>query len=505
MARNLDRYELIDVIGTGAFATVWRAHDPVLADDVAIKVLADNWTRDIEMRQRFLTEARNALKVTNEHLIRVHHVAESQDDNNTPYIVMALADGGTLEERNRQRRLLTPDINDALRIIRDIAIAVAALHANGFLHRDLKPANILFQQTPSGDQRLVLGDFGLARAIERSALTMVAGTPAYAAPEQAAGLTQLTPQADLYALGVMFLELVTGELPTANATMADTAVNQINIPETLAPSKVQLEPDTYQLIQELLDPEPQARPASANEVVERINKLLGDNKHVPFAPPTVLSEPPGPSPLAQRTAAAVAATQNRIDTPTQTVTTTSSLPRTGLIGATAAGIIGLVIIGLLLLNGGGNDTEQATDTVPAQITNTTTTEPVQPETTTPTTAPTTTTAAPLVQQDEPADNTDRATVEFIPSDFPIPNAAIQDAGRSNGDLLRIYNIAGTPTDLLNQYESFTAWTVENVTTQGTQTIYEVFNDLDRITITSELVPNTTGVNVTVFSVEPTQP
>lgn len=504
MVRKLDRYELIDVIGTGAFATVWRAHDPVLADDVAIKVLADNWSRDIEMRQRFLTEARNALKVTNEHLIRVHHVAESQDESNTPYIVMALADGGTLEERNRQRRLLAPDINDALRIIRDIAIAVAALHANGFLHRDLKPANILFQETPSGGQRLVLGDFGLARAIERSALTMVAGTPAYAAPEQAAGLTQLTPQADLYALGVMFLELVTGALPTANETMADTAVNHIDIAQALAPSKVQLDADTYALLEELLNPEPEARPTSAHAVVQRINALLGDDDHVPYAPPTALSEPPGPSPLAQRTAAAVAATQLPSDTPTQAVTTSSSLPAGPIIGAVVAGVIGLVIIGVLLLGGGGADAEQATDTVPIESIETTTTDAPQPETTT-TAAPTTAAAPQLVEQDEPAENTERATVEFIPSDFPIPGAAVQDASRSNGDLLRIYNIAGTPEDLLNQYEAFSAWTVDNVTIEGAQTIYEVFNDLDRLTITSELVPNTTGVNVTVFSVEPTQP
>ena len=147
MARSLDRYELKDVLGTGAFATVWRAHDPVLGIDVAIKVLADNWTRDVEMRQRFLTEARNALEVTNEHLVRVHHVAEAADDTKTPYIVMAIADGGTLEERNRHRRLLSPDVAGSLRIIRDIAIAVSALHNNGLLHRDLKPGNVLFQAT----------------------------------------------------------------------------------------------------------------------------------------------------------------------------------------------------------------------------------------------------------------------------------------------------------------------------------------------------------------------
>ena len=132
VGQSLDRYELIDVLGTGAFATVWRAHDPVIDQEVAIKVLADNWSRDVEVRQRFLKEAKVAMEVTDRHLIRVHTVAESADTD-TPYIVMALADAGTLRERITARRLSPHTTSEALHIIRDVATATAALHDNGLL------------------------------------------------------------------------------------------------------------------------------------------------------------------------------------------------------------------------------------------------------------------------------------------------------------------------------------------------------------------------------------
>ncbi len=493
VVRSLDRYELLDVLGTGAFATVWRAHDPVLDRDVAIKVLADNWSRDVEMRERFLAEARTALDVTNEHLIRVHHVAESGDETNTPYIVMALAGGGTLEERNRQRRLLTPDVDDSLRVIRDIAIATAALHNNGLLHRDLKPGNVLFQKTRDGEQRLVLGDFGLARAIDRSALTMVSGTPAYAAPEQAAGLTQLTAQADLYPLGVMFLEMVTGQLPTANDTMADTALSQIDMPAALAPAGVELEPDTRKLIGELLDPKPENRPGSAHEVANRINAILGETAHVPtYRQPTLAVETivPGvaPQPLTPT------------EPPQAKPTNSPSTSNGAVYLVAAASVLGLVVlIGILAVLGvfgGGSDNDDST------ATGTTTTTTLAPETTTTTTAPeTTTTTAPTAPTTTVVGATAGASAE-IPNDFPIPAQAILDVGLSNGALLRSYRIAGTPDELLAEYETFELWSVENADSQPDLTTFELVNERDRLTITAEPVARDTGLNVTIFEVEP---
>ena len=484
VVRSLDRYELLDVLGTGAFATVWRAHDPVLDRDVAIKVLADNWSRDMEMRERFLTEARNALDVTNEHLIRVHHVAESEDETNTPYIVMALAGGGTLEERNRQRRLTGPDVDDSLRVVRDIAIAVSALHNNGLLHRDLKPANVLFQNTRDGGQRLVLGDFGLARAIHRSAFTMVSGTPAYAAPEQAAGLTQLTPQADLYPLGVMFLELVTGQLPTANETMADTALSQIDIGSALAPAGVELEVNTQQLLRELLDPKPENRPASAHDVATRINAILGENAHVPtYRPPADSAETVAP--VVDPSALPTHPREPKQPTPTTN--------RTLLLAAGAVVLWLLVLgsIGAFVLFGGDSEDPELAEA--PTVTTTTTTS-----TTTTTTSPTTTTATPetSIAGASVGDSTE------IPNDFPVPDQAILDGQRSNGAFLRWYRIAGTPDELLAQYQAFDSWSVENIDSQQARTTFEVANDRDRLTVTAEPTAQDTGLNITVFAVVP---
>ena len=504
MARSLDRYELKDVLGTGAFATVWRAHDPVLGIDVAIKVLADNWTRDVEMRQRFLTEARNALEVTNEHLVRVHHVAEAADDTKTPYIVMAIADGGTLEERNRQRRLLSPDVAGSLRTIRDIAIAVSALHNNGLLHRDLKPGNVLFQATREGSQRLVLGDFGLARAIDRSALTMVSGTPAYAAPEQAAGLTQLTPQADLYPLGVMFLEMLTGDLPTANDSMADAALSRIDIAAALRPIQLELEPNTRQLIDELLDPEPENRPGSAREVATRIDNILGEDTNIPAQRHAQTVQPlslPVDSP-ASRAPVVEAATQPTTSLPSNLDGAKSPLPKVAVIAVVLLGLIGIGIVAFLLLGGLGPDETTATSITPATETTQAADTTQQTTTTQQTpTAPEPETSAATV---DPAPSTTASQSQSfveIPSDFPIPDQAILDVNRSNGALLQLYNIAGTPDALITLYAGFAGWTVENTATQNDQTTFDVTNGTARVTITAEAFPNTTGLDVTVFQVE----
>jgi serine/threonine protein kinase len=269
---TLDRYELNHVLGTGSFATVWHAHDPTLGTDVAIKVLADNWARDPEMRQRFLTEGRHALNITSPRLVRVHAVQET--DDHTPYLVMALADRGSLE--TRIDRTGPYELQDALRLGEQLALAVADLHEHGLLHRDLKPGNVLFSSTPDGGEQLMLGDFGMARALDRSALTLVGGTAAYSAPEQAAGLTQLGVTADLYPLGLIVTEALTGQLPGTASTMADAARSNIDIRQHCTDHGVEVPERVIDLLQELVSPEPEERPTGATEVAGRFSALLED-------------------------------------------------------------------------------------------------------------------------------------------------------------------------------------------------------------------------------------
>ena len=170
-------------IGSGAFATVWLAHDEHLDSPVAIKVLADNWTGDLHIRQRFVEEGRFLRKVESPHVVTVYDAGELPDER--PYLVMAYADQGTLADRLELSGL---EPSQALTVITQVGRGLTALHDRGVLHRDVKPANVLFRTVESarGAQVVAMvGDLGLGKAMDMSSrLTMVGGTPTYVAPER---------------------------------------------------------------------------------------------------------------------------------------------------------------------------------------------------------------------------------------------------------------------------------------------------------------------------------
>ncbi|KAB1140181.1 serine/threonine protein kinase, partial [Micromonospora sp. AMSO12t] len=172
-------YRVERLLGTGSFATVWLAHDPVLDSRVAIKVLAENWHHDLRVRERFLDEARLLRRLDDERLVRVHAVGELADGR--PYSVLTWADGGSLRERLAAGAMPAPA---ALELLAEIAAGVAVLHRHGVVHRDLSPGNVLFRSGPYGE-RVLIADLGLAKALAAaSGLTARAGTPGYMAPEQ---------------------------------------------------------------------------------------------------------------------------------------------------------------------------------------------------------------------------------------------------------------------------------------------------------------------------------
>ncbi|MFI6267205.1 serine/threonine-protein kinase [Micromonospora sp. NPDC051006] len=208
-------YRVERLLGAGSFATVWLGHDPVLDCRVAIKVLAENWSHDLRVRERFLDEARLLRRLEHERLVRVHAVGELPDGR--PYAVLAWADGGSLRDRLARGPLPVPD---ALALLDQIAAGVAVLHRHDVVHRDLTPGNILFRSGPqagsgppgehgSGPERVLIADLGLAKALAAaSGLTARAGTPGYMAPEQDDPLAVVDTRADVFGLGRLGLRLL---------------------------------------------------------------------------------------------------------------------------------------------------------------------------------------------------------------------------------------------------------------------------------------------------------
>jgi Protein kinase domain len=206
MKRRLagDRYELERRLGHGGMATVYCARDLKLDRQVAIKLLADNFAGDDEVRKRFSREARLAARLDHPNVVQVFDVGEDED---RPYIVMEHVEGGTLEDRlNRRRRSL--DRIEALRLLGQLCEGLGHAHAKKLVHRDIKPQNLLLRES---DDCLKITDFGIARAAEETTrLTRpgkVIGTDRYMAPEQLAD-GKITPATDVYACGVVADEML---------------------------------------------------------------------------------------------------------------------------------------------------------------------------------------------------------------------------------------------------------------------------------------------------------
>lgn len=221
MPSRLGRYVVRRRIGSGGFATVWLAYDEQLDSPVAVKVLAENWTEDTAVRQRFVEEGRFLRKVESPYVVSVYDAGELEDGR--PYLVMSYADQGTLADRLEVEGL-TPA--QTMEVVRQVGSGLQALHERGVLHRDVKPANVLFRtvdDSASGTVRAMVADLGLGKALDVSSrLTMIAGTPTFVAPEQAQG-EPLDPRADQYSLAALTYLLLSGRAPYSHATLSAAA------------------------------------------------------------------------------------------------------------------------------------------------------------------------------------------------------------------------------------------------------------------------------------------
>jgi len=226
------RYRLIAPIGTGASAQVFLADDVKLRRRVALKVLHPALSDDQAFLRRFRAEARAAAALSHPNLMAVYDWTDEGD----PYLVLEYLGGGSLRALLDRGRRLT--VGQAVIVGLEAARALDYAHSKGFVHRDIKPANLLF-----GDEgRLRIADFGLARALSEATWTEpgdgLVGTARYAAPEQASG-ARVDGKADIYALGLVLIEAVTGVVPLTSESALSTLLRRIDnavpIPDAMGP------------------------------------------------------------------------------------------------------------------------------------------------------------------------------------------------------------------------------------------------------------------------------
>lgn len=227
--RKLGKYEIIDRLGRGGMAEVYRGYHPSLDRYVAIKVLHAFLADDPEFKDRFEREAQNVAKLKHPHIVQVYDF-EYDETGESYYMVMELVDGQTLKDRLTELEAQGKPLSlaEAVRIVREAAGALAYAHRMNMIHRDVKPANLMLDH----DDRLVLTDFGIAKIVTGAQFTQsggMVGTPAYMAPEQGLGDAG-DERSDLYSLGVILYQLTTGHLPYDAETPLATILKHLNSP-----------------------------------------------------------------------------------------------------------------------------------------------------------------------------------------------------------------------------------------------------------------------------------
>jgi len=218
-----DRYRLDEKIGTGGMSTVYRAYDPTLERWVAIKLMHRDISDDPDQLERFRREARAVARLSHPHVVTVIDVGE---DDGTPYIVLEYVEGETLKERIRRMGRLP--VAEAVAYAIEIARALSAAHAERLVHRDVKPQNVLIDAEGRGK----VTDFGIARSLEAHGLTAtgrVLGTTDYVSPEQALG-RDVAEQSDIYSLGIVLFEMLTGEVPFRADSQVAVAMKHVKEP-----------------------------------------------------------------------------------------------------------------------------------------------------------------------------------------------------------------------------------------------------------------------------------
>ena len=250
------RYELQELIGGGGMADVYKAQDKLLDRAVAVKILHQQYANDAEFVEKFRREATAAAKLAHPNIVNIYDVGE---DGGSQYIVMEYVSGPTLKEVIQQKGCLEPI--EAVRIAKEIASALESAHRNNLVHCDIKPHNILVMP----DGHIKVTDFGIARAVSASTMTYsgsVMGSVHYFSPEQAKG-TVITTKSDVYSLGVVLYEMLTGQLPFNGETSVSIALKHLQEePVPIRQLNPSIPPVLEAIVQKAMSKDPADRPSS---------------------------------------------------------------------------------------------------------------------------------------------------------------------------------------------------------------------------------------------------
>lgn len=349
------RYALEQKIGEGGMATVYRGRDTRLNRPVAVKVLHSHYANDPDFLQRFQHEAQAAAILNHPNVINVYDVGQ---DGATHYIVMEFVDGENLKTMiNREAPLR---IADAVAIAEEVAKGLEAAHRVGLIHRDIKPQNIIV--TP--DKRVHIADFGIAKSQMSTAHTQTGttfGTTDYISPEQAQGLA-VSPQSDIYSLGVTLYEMLSGRLPFTGDTPVTVAMHHVTTPPPpIRQFNTQVPPNLEAMVLQAMSKEPQQRPASARAFAQTLaayqNRADQDtvvqqaprqpppqqpSPHPHGAPPVAPAPPRAPAGQVGNKSSSSTAPRSTIPAPRSSV---GKAPRQGGAGC------GIFVVGMLIMAG----------------------------------------------------------------------------------------------------------------------------------------------------------
>src|SRR5579871_6040649 len=267
VGRSLGQFRIVERIGSGGMATVFKAYQPTLDRYVAIKVLPAYHARDPVFVKRFVQEARSVAKLAHPNIVQIHDFGEHE---NITYIVMEYVDGGTLKDRLK-KALPVPEAVDYMI---QAAEGLDCAHRNGIIHRDVKPANMLVRK----DGHLLLSDFGIAKMLEGTTnLTRVGtgiGTPQYMSPEQGMGQA-VDRRSDIYSLGIVLFHCLTGRVPFTGDNPLNITVKHMNEPMPLDRLTSENVPaPIIQVVQQMTAKPPHERYQSADILVDALTNAL---------------------------------------------------------------------------------------------------------------------------------------------------------------------------------------------------------------------------------------